>query len=88
MRVPGQLKKGFNSLVVLGTWVVWKHRISCVFNGISPSVPAILEMVREEALLWTVAGAKGLSMLQAIGAVGMSPGVCGSLVVLFCAMGD
>jgi hypothetical protein len=88
MRVPGQLKKGFNSLVVLGTWVVWKHRISCVFNGISPSVPAILEMAREEALLWTVAGAKGLSMLQAIGAVGYESWCVWFFGRSFCAMGD
>jgi hypothetical protein len=67
LRVPGQLKKGFNSLVVLGTWVIWKHRNSCVFNGVAPSVPAVLEMAKEEALLWTMAGAKGLSMLLAIG---------------------
>jgi hypothetical protein len=57
MRVPGQLRKGFNSLVVLGAWVIWKHRNSCVFNGDSPSVPTVLQMAREEALLWTVAGA-------------------------------
>jgi hypothetical protein len=67
LRVPGQLKKGFDSLVVLGTWVIWKHRNSCVFNGVAPSVLAVLEMVKEEALLWTMAGAKGLSMLQVIG---------------------
>jgi hypothetical protein len=51
MRVLGQLKKGFNSLVVLGAWVIWKNRNSCVFNDVSPSVPAVLQMAREEALL-------------------------------------
>jgi hypothetical protein len=71
MWVPGQLRKGFNSLMVLGAWVIWKHRNSCVLNGVSPSVPAVLEMAREEALLWTMARAKGLSMLQAVGAVGV-----------------
>jgi Zn-dependent M16 (insulinase) family peptidase len=45
----------------------WRHRNSCVFNGVAPSVPAVLEMAKEEALLWTMAGAKGLSMLLAIG---------------------
>jgi hypothetical protein len=42
-----------------------------VFNGVDPSVPVVLEMVREEALLWTMAEAKGLSMLQAVGTVGV-----------------
>jgi hypothetical protein len=39
-----------------------------VFNGVPPSVPSVLLMAREE--LWTVAGAKCLSLLQAMGAVG------------------
>jgi hypothetical protein len=67
-RVQEQLRKGFNSLVILGAWVIWKLRNSCVFNGAVPSVPAALLVAREEALLWSMAGAKGLSLLQAIGA--------------------
>jgi hypothetical protein len=66
LRAPGHLK-GFDSLLVLGTWVIWKHQDSCVFNGVASRVPAVLEIAKEEALLWTMAGAKGLSMLQAIG---------------------
>jgi hypothetical protein len=51
MRVLGQLRKEFDSIVVLGAWVIWKHRNSYVFNGFSPSVPTILQMAIEEALL-------------------------------------
>jgi hypothetical protein len=61
--VQDQLRKGFNTLVMLGAWVLWKHRNSCVFNGAVPSVPAALLVAREEALLWSMAGAKGLSPL-------------------------
>jgi hypothetical protein len=25
-RVQGQHRRGFNSLVILGAWVIWKHR--------------------------------------------------------------
>jgi hypothetical protein len=71
LRVQGQQRKCFNSLVVLGAWVIWKYRNLCVFNGRAPSVPTALQMAREEALLWTVAGAKGLSLLQAMGAPGV-----------------
>jgi hypothetical protein len=67
-RVQEQLRKGFNSLVILGAWVIWKPRNSCVFNGAAPSVPAAFLVAREEALLWSMVGAKGLSLLQAIGA--------------------
>jgi hypothetical protein len=70
-RIQDQLRKGFNSLVMLGAWVLWKHRNSCVFNVVVPSVPATLLVAREEALLWSMAGAKGLSLLQAIGAPGV-----------------
>jgi hypothetical protein len=54
MRVPSQLREGFNSLVILGARVVWKHRNQCLFHGASPSVAALLQVAREEALLWTL----------------------------------
>jgi hypothetical protein len=54
----------------LGAWVIWKHRNQCVFCGTPPSVPTVLQVARDEAMLWTIAGAKGLSFLQAIGYVG------------------
>jgi hypothetical protein len=55
---------------VLGVWIIWKHRNRCVFYGLVPSVAAALLAAREEALLWTMAGARGLSLLQAIAAPG------------------
>jgi hypothetical protein len=70
LRVHGQHRKCFNSLVMLGAWVIWKHRNLCVFNGLTSSVPTAFQMAREEALLWTMAGAKGLSLLQAVGTPG------------------
>jgi hypothetical protein len=42
-----------------------------VFNGLAPSVLTVLQLAREEALVWTMAGAKGLSLLQAVGTVGV-----------------
>jgi hypothetical protein len=68
--VQDQVQRGFNSLVILGVWVIWKHRKHCVFRGASPSVAAALLAAREVALLWTMAGAKGLSFLQALGSPG------------------
>jgi hypothetical protein len=64
-RLDGLSKKGFDSLVALGAWMLWKHRNGVVFNGSSPSVVVAVRLAREEALLWSLAGAKGVSFLQA-----------------------
>jgi hypothetical protein len=32
-RIPKQHKKGFNPLVILGAWILWKHQNACVFDG-------------------------------------------------------
>jgi hypothetical protein len=57
-------------MVTLGAWVLWKHRNGCVFSGLQPSVEGAFCMARDEALLWTVAGAKSLSMLQSVAVAG------------------
>jgi hypothetical protein len=59
-RVDASMKKGFNSLVALGAWWIWKHRNSCVFEGASPSVTRVLQDIADEARLWCLAGASGL----------------------------
>jgi hypothetical protein len=46
-RVPTVVKKGFNSLVALGVWRIWKHRNNCVFDGASPSVSRVLQEIRD-----------------------------------------
>jgi hypothetical protein len=32
-RVMGQIRSGFNTLVILGSWVLWKHKNNCLFDG-------------------------------------------------------
>jgi hypothetical protein len=44
-RVDAAVKKGFNSLVALGAWWIWRHRNN-VFNGVSPSVTRVLHRFR------------------------------------------
>jgi hypothetical protein len=58
-RLDGLSKKGFDSLVALGAWMLWKHRNGVVFNGSSPSLVVVVQLAGEEALLWSLAGAKG-----------------------------
>lgn len=41
---------------LLGMWMLWKHRNDIVFNGATPSLPAILLRIREEGILWAKTG--------------------------------
>jgi hypothetical protein len=40
-KVKREYKKGVNSLIILGAWIIWKHRNACVFEGLAPSVTTI-----------------------------------------------
>lgn len=63
-RVADPLKKCFNSLLISGAWIIWKHRNRCVFDGCSPNLDVALQAAREEAVCWSMAGAKGLAFIQ------------------------
>jgi hypothetical protein len=41
-KVPNSQRKGFNSLVILVSWRLWKQRDACVFDGVPPSIRNIL----------------------------------------------
>ncbi|GJN04465.1 hypothetical protein PR202_ga22015 [Eleusine coracana subsp. coracana] len=41
-------RKGLNSLIILGSWTLWKHRNDCVFNGASPNLSTALAMAGKE----------------------------------------
>jgi hypothetical protein len=47
-RLNGGIKKGFNSLVILGAWFIWRHRNECVFEGVPPSVARAMSLVEDE----------------------------------------
>jgi hypothetical protein len=62
----GLTRKGLNSLIILGAWVIWKHRNRCVFDGASPNMVEALILLGEECRLWMMVGARGLSHLMAV----------------------
>jgi hypothetical protein len=49
--VPVLHREGFNTLVILVAWWIWKHRNVCVLQ------------IHEDARLWELAGAKALRRL-------------------------
>ncbi|GJN27974.1 hypothetical protein PR202_gb16046 [Eleusine coracana subsp. coracana] len=62
-KVPKARRKGFNSVVILVAWLLWKHRNACVFEGSSPDLRSILRSYDTEHHLWCIAGVKGLASL-------------------------
>jgi len=63
-KLQKHLRKGFNSLVILGAWVIWKHRNACVFDGTTPNLQGALQSFKDECHLWQISGAKGLAALS------------------------
>ncbi|GJN03178.1 hypothetical protein PR202_ga20588 [Eleusine coracana subsp. coracana] len=47
-KVKKEDRKGVNFLIILGDWIIWKHRNACVFDGAAPSVHTILSEVKDE----------------------------------------
>ena len=58
--MDSEVRKGLNSFIILGAWTIWRHQNDCVFNGASPRLGTALVLAKEEALLWSLARAKGL----------------------------
>ena len=62
-RVSKEHRKGVNTLIILGAWIIWKHRNACVFEGASPLISMIWSELKNEHSLWCMAGAKKLQGL-------------------------
>jgi hypothetical protein len=55
--VNGQMQQGLNSLVILGAWIIWKHRNHCVFDGATPNLTSTLLLAKKKVQFWSLAGA-------------------------------
>jgi hypothetical protein len=60
---PRSMRKGLASVTLLTSWMTWKHRTACIFDGAQPSISTLVAKIKEEATLWAKAGAKGLRVV-------------------------
>ena len=65
--VAVHLRKGLNSIIILGAWTLWNIRNRCVFDAESPNLARALLLAGEELLYWTLARARGINNLLAQG---------------------
>jgi hypothetical protein len=65
-RIPVQVSKGLNSIVILVAWSLWNHRNRCVFDGVQPNLSTLLSNIKDEQHVWELAGARGVAHLLAL----------------------
>lgn len=59
---PNPLHKGFASMILFTSWMLWKQRNECSFEGVCPCLASLLSSIWEEAKLWVRIGALGLGL--------------------------
>jgi hypothetical protein len=63
--LPKDLRRGFDSLVLLAGWLLWKERNDRTFNRVASTLTQLVAAIHQEATLWVVAGYKHLGALDA-----------------------
>ena len=64
--LPQDLRRSFDSLVLLVTWCLWKERNRRTFDRRSMTPPELLISILEEADTWIGAGFGSLALLTAL----------------------
>ena len=57
IRSPTEKRKGIQSLILLAAWEIWLERNRRIFQREELSVDLLVRRIRDEAVLWNVAGA-------------------------------
>jgi hypothetical protein len=60
-KVHKSRRKGFNSLIILGSWCLWLTRNKVVFDGVNPSLSPVKSLFLNELSCWERARAKQLA---------------------------
>jgi len=64
-RIPRDTRKGFDSIVVLVSWLLWKERNNRTFDRRARTTQEMQVAVIDEAVMWIQAGFKGLEVAVA-----------------------
>lgn len=67
-QVPNPFRRGFDTLILLASWEVWKERNRRTFDNLSKPPAEVISLIRDEGDSWIVAGFKTLAPLFASGA--------------------
>jgi hypothetical protein len=59
-RLAKRHRRGFDSLVVLVWWFLWKERNNRIFNGAMQQAATLASWIREEASRWVFAGVSSI----------------------------
>jgi hypothetical protein len=61
------VEESLNSLIIVGSWIIWKHRKRYVllWHPPPPSVTAALVQAGKRGIFWELAGAKDILFLTA-----------------------
>ena len=62
---PEMFWRGFNSLVLLVSWIIWKERNRRTFDHLARTTTQVLAVIREEADSCVAAGFRALASLLA-----------------------
>jgi hypothetical protein len=65
--VPNYPTKSLVTLIMLVSWEIWNERNARVFRNIAMLPSIVVEKIRGEAALWSLAGAKNFFKHKALG---------------------
>lgn len=61
------MRRAFDSLTFLVSWMIWKERNRRTFDGVSSTTTMVIGLILGEANEWLAAGFRGLATLLALG---------------------
>ena len=65
-QVPKAGRRGFDSLVILVSWIVWKERNDRTFDRYIHTIDEVVRRALDEILAWSLAGFRQLELALSV----------------------